>query len=160
MPAAGGREGEAEHRADRRTRKEALWRSRLGAGTCSGPLQATDQNRAFFFFFLLPSLAVRERERFQRGNLTAGPTAGTDRGSSPEMNRGDSLRRRLSSLRGAWRWSTGYLFRKVGHDGGGGCGGVGGGVTWRGSHRSCSFLLSSIHFLITLSFIFHLFRRL
>lgn len=30
------------------------------------------------------------------------------------MNRGGSLRRRLSSLRGAWRWSTGYLFRKVG----------------------------------------------
>ncbi|KAM7407821.1 hypothetical protein PAMA_003536 [Pampus argenteus] len=28
------------------------------------------------------------------------------------MNRGGSLRRRLSSLRGAWRWSTGYLFRK------------------------------------------------
>lgn len=24
-----------------------------------------------------------------------------------------SLRRRLSSLRGAWRWSTGYVFRKV-----------------------------------------------
>ncbi|KAA8588383.1 hypothetical protein FQN60_001577, partial [Etheostoma spectabile] len=29
-----------------------------------------------------------------------------------EMDRGGSLRRRLSSLRGAWRWSTGYLFRK------------------------------------------------
>ncbi|XP_078030473.1 tensin 1b isoform X17 [Epinephelus lanceolatus] len=28
------------------------------------------------------------------------------------MDRGGSLRRRLSSLRGAWRWSTGYLFRK------------------------------------------------
>ncbi|XP_065818582.1 tensin-1 isoform X11 [Labrus bergylta] len=28
------------------------------------------------------------------------------------MNRGGSLRRRLSSLRGAWRWSTGHLFRK------------------------------------------------
>uniref|UniRef100_A0A3B3CNM6 Tensin 1b n=1 Tax=Oryzias melastigma TaxID=30732 RepID=A0A3B3CNM6_ORYME len=27
------------------------------------------------------------------------------------MNRGGSLRRRLASLRGAWRWSTGYLFR-------------------------------------------------
>ncbi|CAB1346539.1 unnamed protein product [Coregonus sp. 'balchen'] len=37
--------------------------------------------------------------------------------SSPEMNRGGSLRRRLSSLRGAWRWSTGYLFRKVGKKG-------------------------------------------
>ncbi|XP_071003983.1 tensin-1-like isoform X8 [Oncorhynchus clarkii lewisi] len=28
------------------------------------------------------------------------------------MNRERSLRRRLSSLHGAWRWSTGYLFRK------------------------------------------------
>ncbi|XP_068561227.1 tensin-1 isoform X8 [Cebidichthys violaceus] len=28
------------------------------------------------------------------------------------MNRGGSLRRRLFSLRGAWRWSTGHLFRK------------------------------------------------
>lgn len=33
------------------------------------------------------------------------------------MDRGGSLRRRLSSLRGAWRWSTGYLFRKVGTSG-------------------------------------------
>lgn len=32
------------------------------------------------------------------------------------------MRRRLSSLRGAWRWSTGHLFRKVGRDGGDGRG--------------------------------------
>lgn len=38
------------------------------------------------------------------------------------MDRGGSLRRRLSSLRGAWRWSTGHLFRKVGRDGGDGGG--------------------------------------
>ena len=36
------------------------------------------------------------------------------------MDRGGSLRRRLSSLRGAWRWSTGYLFRKVGRHAGDG----------------------------------------
>lgn len=59
-------------------------------------------------------LLSEKRARFLRGNFTVGHRAVRDRGSSPEMNREGSLRRRLSSLRGAWRWSTGYLFRKVG----------------------------------------------
>lgn len=71
------------------------------------------------FFFCFPSsssapLLSEKRERFLRGKFTAGHRAGRGSGSSPEMNRGGSFRRRLSSLRGAWRWSTGYLFRKVG----------------------------------------------
>lgn len=74
-----------------------------------------------FFFFCFPSsssapLLSEKRERFLRGKFTAGHRAGRGSGSSPEMNRGGSFRRRLSSLRGAWRWSTGYLFRKVGCD--------------------------------------------
>lgn len=75
-------------------------------------------------FFFPPSSSPfppplsEKRERFHRGNFTAGQKAVRDRESSPEMNRGGSLRRRLSSLRGAWRWSTGYLFRKVGCNGG------------------------------------------
>lgn len=73
------------------------------------------------FFFCFPSsssapLLSEKRERFLRGKFTAGHRAGRGSGSSPEMNRGGSFRRRLSSLRGAWRWSTGYLFRKVGCD--------------------------------------------
>lgn len=75
----------------------------------------------FFFFFCFPPsssapLLSEKRERFLRGKFTAGHRAGRGSGSSPEMNRGGSFRRRLSSLRGAWRWSTGYLFRKVGCD--------------------------------------------
>lgn len=42
-----------------------------------------------------------------------GEVSGGKFSAAPEMNHG-SLRRRLSSLRGAWRWSTGHLFRKVG----------------------------------------------
>lgn len=84
------------------------------AGACSGPLQAAAQNRALGSLFFSPPPLSEKRERFHRGNFTAGYKAVRGRGSSPEMNRGGSLRRRLSSLRGAWRWSTGYLFRKVG----------------------------------------------
>ena len=71
-------------------------------------------------FFFLPLLLLRCQRKgrgFKEENFTAGYKAVRDRGSSPEMNRGGSLRRRLSSLRGAWRWSTGYLFRKVGRAG-------------------------------------------
>lgn len=65
------------------------------------------------------------------------------------MNRGRSLRRRLSSLHGAWRWSTGYLFRKVGKKGrreGGrrGRGGVPGKGSEVGYRNGRQFLFSSL----------------
>lgn len=91
----------------------------------------------FYFFFFFSSSTVREKPQASQNNFTAGHKP--VRGSSPEMNRGDSLRRRLSSLRGTWRWSTGYLFRKVGCD--------------RGAHGwtvgmdvDCSFPVSSLVF--------------
>lgn len=66
----GRKEREREPRADRRTRRGALWRSLLWAGACSGPLQATAQNRAPFFSLplLLPfaSSTVRERREVSR----------------------------------------------------------------------------------------------
>lgn len=117
---ANGREREGRESTQRTegTGRGALWRSLHRPRACSGPLQATAQNRALFFSCFPSSssapLLSEKRERFLRGKFTAGHRAGRGSGSSPEMNRGGSFRRRLSSLRGAWRWSTGYLFRKVG----------------------------------------------
>lgn len=119
---ANGREREGRESTQRTegTGRGALWRSLPRPRACSGPLQATARNRALFFFCFPSSssapLLSEKRERFLRGKFTAGHRAGRGSGSSPEMNRGGSFRRRLSSLRGAWRWSTGYLFRKVGCD--------------------------------------------
>jgi len=110
-----GERRKGEHRADRGTGQGALCRSLA----CSGPLQAAAQNRAlgspFFFFFLL-RCQRKGRGFTEEASLPDTKRWETER-APPEMDRGGSLRRRLSSLRGAWRWSTGHLFRKVGRDG-------------------------------------------
>lgn len=138
----GGRYTDRQRESRERTEGRGVsWRSLVQAGACSGPLQANTQNRKtfffFFYFFFFSSSTVREKPQASQKNFTAGHKP--VRGSSPEMNRGDSLRRRLSSLRGTWRWSTGYLFRKVGCD--------------RGAHGwtvgmdvDCSFTVSSLVF--------------
>ena len=63
-----------------------------------------------FFFSREWQHEERERERDSgRDSQTESEWA-----ISQMMNQGGSLRRSLSSLRDAWRWSAGYLLRKVG----------------------------------------------
>lgn len=131
------REGDGESRERERAEQRDEPRSAFG-GVRSEPKHEVAHYRqppkiepsffCFFFLFccclpllLLPLLLLRSKKRRLHGeNFTAKGKTGVREGwgSSPGMNRGGSLRRRLSSLRGAWRWSTGYLFRKVGTSGG------------------------------------------
>lgn len=69
---------------------------------------------AFFSTSPSSSSAVREKGEACWGEVHSRTESGRGRGISLEMDRGGSVRRRLSSLSRAWRWSTGYLFRKVG----------------------------------------------
>lgn len=72
---ANGREREGRESTQRTegTGRGALWRSLPRPRACSGPLQATAQNRALFFRFPSSSapLLSEKRERFLRGKFTA-----------------------------------------------------------------------------------------